>query len=136
MIDTHRRTRRNSGRLILIGVLAVSLMGNAVAVGAVLKFGQMRHALLAPDAGSALFPRSYRREFSAALAAHQPEIRAHLQDLVAARSQIVENGMARPFDRANTQAAMDVFRDKATAAFADVQSILLDALEERAQRGD
>jgi len=91
--------RRNRGRLILVGVLAVSLLGNAVSLGAVLQFQRMRHSLLGPDAQAALFPRDYRRDFSAALKAHQPEIRQDLAQIVAARSKVVEMAQARPFDR-------------------------------------
>lgn len=126
--------RRNRGRLILVGLLAVSLLGNAVSLGAVLQFQRMRHSLLGPDAQAALFPRDYRRDFSAALKAHQPEIRQDLAQIVAARSKVVEMAQARPFDRASTEAAMAEFRDRIDGTLAHVQVILLDTMEKRAQQ--
>jgi len=128
--------RRNRGRLILVGVLAVSLLGNAVSLGAVLQFQRMRHSLLGPEAQAALFPRDYRRDFSAALKAHQPEIRQDLAQIVAARSKVVEMAQARPFDRASTEAAMAEFRDRIDGTLAHVQVILLDTMEKRAQQED
>jgi len=128
--------RRNRGRLILVGVLAVSLLGNAVSLGAVLQFQRMRHSLLGPDAQAALFPRDYRRDFSAALKAHQPEIRQDLAQIVAARSKVVEMAQARPFDRASTEAAMAEFRDRIDGTLAHIQVILLDTMEKRAQQED
>ena len=47
--------RRNRGRLILIGALALSLIGNAVAVGGALRLAALRAELLGPAADSALF---------------------------------------------------------------------------------
>lgn len=130
------KLRRNRGRLILVGVLAVSLLGNAVSLGAVLQFQRMRHSLLGPEAQAALFPRDYRRDFSAALKAHQPEIRQDLAQIVAARSKVVEMAQARPFDRASTEAAMAEFRDRIDGTLAHVQVILLDTMEKRAQQED
>lgn len=130
------KPRRNRGRLILVGALALSLLGNAVTVGAVLQFNRMRHALLGPEAQSAIFPREYRRDLNAALKAHDDALRADLATIVAARSALVETAMARPFDRASTEAAMTLFRDRVTSTIANVQAVLLDALEERGRQGE
>lgn len=134
MPEMSHKPRRNRGRMILIGVLAVSLLGNAVSIGTVLRFQQMRSSLLGPGSQSALFPRDYRREFNAALKVHQPEIKQELAQIVAARSKIVEMAMARPFDRASTQEAMTEFRDQVTGTLAHVQAILLDVIEDHAQQ--
>ncbi|MDK3016155.1 hypothetical protein [Pseudodonghicola flavimaris] len=135
-IDTPPRRRSNRGRLILIGVLSVSLLGNAVSVGTLLQLNRMRNLLLGPDAHQALFPREYRRDFNAALSEHQEEVRQALHRIVAARTALVETAMARPFDRAMTEAAMTGFRTEVTRTIATVQGVLLDAIEDHARQDD
>lgn len=126
--------RRNWPRLALVAVLGLSLLGNAIALGAALRFQSVRADLLGPAAEAALFPRSYRQDFHAALSAQSPKLIPMLHALVETRARIVALGMARPFDRAAVQAEMDRFRAQTDAILAAVQATLLERLEQIAAR--
>ncbi|MBN9886641.1 hypothetical protein [Salipiger abyssi] len=126
------RIRRNSGRIALIAVLAVSLLGNALTAGALLRFKAMRSELLGPVAEAAVFPREVRRDLRAALAENADTLRPALHDLARARAAIISAGTAEPFDRAEVEAAMDVFRGEAEATIAQVQAVVLEVLAARA----
>lgn len=124
-------TKRNWGRMALIGVLAVSLLGNALSLGALARLRALRTDLLGPAAERALFPREIRADLREALAGHGATLRPALRDLVAARAAVVATGSARPFDRAATEAAMTEFRARLDQTLAQTQAVMLDALEQR-----
>lgn len=126
------RIRRNSGRIALIAVLAVSLLGNALTAGALLRFKAMRSELLGPVAEDAVFPRQIRRDLRAALAENADTLRPALRDLARARAAIVTAGTAEPFERAEVDAAMAAFRSEADDTIAQVQAVVLEVLAARA----
>jgi uncharacterized membrane protein len=128
--------RRNRGRLILIGVLALSLLGNAVALGGALRLAALRGELLGPAADSALFPRATRVALREALRAHEADLLPPLHDLTRQRATLVATASARPFDRAAVEAEMAQTRRMADALLAQTQIILLDALEAQAKAGN
>lgn len=125
---------RNWGRIALIALLALSLLGNAVTVGAVMKLRANRTALAGPEAEYTRFPRDLRRSINTALRDNAAQIRPALQRLAAARKEMVETGTARPFDRAASEAAIAAFRTEAAAVMAEIQPILLGTLEAEASR--
>ncbi len=125
--------RRDRGRLILIGALALSLIGNAVAVGGALRLAALRAEVLGPAADSALFPRATRLVLREALKAHQAELLPPLHDLARQRAVLVATASARPFDRAAVAAEMAEIRRMTDALLAQTQTILLDALEAQAK---
>lgn len=128
---------RNKGRLILIGVLTVSLGLNALALGAGLRLVKLRSDLLG-GAFVGLQSTEVRRSLNAALIDHGDEITPALRDMLTARIAAMETGSTQPFDReatlakmAETRVAMDILLDR-------VQAALLDGLETYAadQQGD
>lgn len=126
------RQRRDAGRMILIAVLAVSLAGNALAIGAVVRFQSLRHEVLGSSAETALFPRPERRALRAAVEANAQTLRPAMQALVAARIRVVEAGMAQPFERPALEAAMAEFRAQADLMMIALQEVVADTLEARA----
>lgn len=129
---THMRRRRDRGRMILIGVLAVSLAGNALALGAAARFMTLRHEVLGGVAGEAVFPRPERRALLSAVHEQADVLRPELRALVEARVAVVEAGTARPFDRAALETAMTGFRAAADRMLVSVQKVIADTLEARA----
>jgi hypothetical protein len=126
--------KRNWGQMALIGVLAVSLLGNALSLGALARLRALRADLLGPAAQSAVFPRDIRADLRAALAAHGATLRPALHDLVAARAAVVATGSAQPFDRSATEAAMAEFRTRLDRTLDQTQAVMLDALDQRAAK--
>ncbi|MDD8023358.1 MAG: hypothetical protein PHX82_09660 [Paracoccaceae bacterium] len=126
--------KRNWGQMALIGVLAVSLLGNALSLGALARLRALRADLLGPAAQSAVFPRDIRADLRTALAAHGATLRPALHDLVAARAAVVATGSAQPFDRSATEAAMAEFRTRLDRTLDQTQAVMLDALDQRAAK--
>ncbi|SIN86510.1 periplasmic heavy metal sensor [Vannielia litorea] len=126
-------TRRNWGRIALITVLAVSLFGNAVTLGAVMKIRANRIALAGEGAEITRFPRPLRRSLNTALRDNAASLRPGLRRLAEARRTMVETGTARPFDREATEAAIAAFRAEAAAVLVELEPILLDTLEREAR---
>lgn len=126
--------RRNWGRIALISVLALSLIGNAVALGAALRLRALRNDLLGPASEAAYFPRETRAALRDALAAHRDNLLPDLRELATLRAQIVADAMQHPFDRAKLEAEMTTLRDRATALLAETQGIILDTLEAQTQK--
>jgi len=126
--------KRNTGRIVLIAVLAVSLLGNALTLGAALRLRALRADLLGPEAAQALYPREMRSVLRDALTSHADQLRPELHDLVAARAAVVAAGTARPFERAALDAAMADLRARFDTTLADVQKVLADALEAEAAK--
>lgn len=127
------RRRRDRGRMILIAILAVSLAGNAVSLGALARLQTLRQDLFGGAAGAPLFPRDERRALGAAVRAKGDVLRPQLDRLVAARARVVEAGLARPFDRPALDAAMADLRRELEAMMIAVQLVVGDTLEARAR---
>lgn len=124
--------KRDKGRIALIAVLAVSLLGNALAAGAVLRFRALQSDLLGPSAEQAFFSRAVRRDLRAALRENADTLRPALHRLAEDRAAVVAAGMAQPFDRAALDAAMTKFRTDADAGIGVLQQVIGDRLEARA----
>ena len=125
--------KRDKGRIALIAVLAVSLLGNALAAGAVLRFRALQSELLGPAAEQALFPRAVRRDLRAALRETAETLRPALHRLAEDRAAVVAAGAARPFDRAALDAAMVAMRAQLDTTLGAVQQVVGDRLEARAK---
>ncbi|MFC5736735.1 hypothetical protein [Sinirhodobacter huangdaonensis] len=125
--------KRDTGRIVLIAVLAVSLLGNALAAGAVLRFRALQTELLGPAAEQALFPRAVRRDLRAALRENAETLRPALHRLAEDRAAVVAAGAARPFDRAALDAAMVAMRAQLDTTLGAVQQVVGDRLEARAK---
>ncbi|TDX25560.1 hypothetical protein [Rhodovulum visakhapatnamense] len=124
----------SAGRVALVAVLALSLLGNAVALGGALKLQRVKTALLgeAAAAQSVVFPAEIRRDLRRALEARRDRIDPALAAAVAARAEVVARGAAEPFDRAATEEAMRGFRRDLNALLDLTQETVLDALGARA----
>lgn len=124
--------RRSWGRIVLIGALVLSLVGNALAIGAWARFQAVRSELLGPEAAGARLPDDLRAELRAALRAEPRQSLRLLRDVVRARAAIVAAAEAVPYDRAATEAAIVEFRGAVDALLAEVQGVFLDRLDARA----
>lgn len=124
--------KRNRGRMVLVGVLAVSLLGNALSAGALLKLRNLRQELLGPSAEQAMFPRDIRSALRTAYDDNADALRPSLHALVAARAAVVASGTARPFDRAALEADMAAFRNEMDSILTEVQTMVADTLEAEA----
>ncbi|MBL3569329.1 hypothetical protein BV509_16560 [Rhodovulum sulfidophilum] len=124
----------SAGRVALVAALALSLLGNAVALGGALKLQRVKTALLgeAAAAQSVVFPAEIRRDLRRALEARRDRIDPALAAAVAARAEVVARGAAEPFDRAATEEAMRGFRRALDALLDLTQETVLDALGARA----
>jgi len=121
-----------NGRMVLVAVLALSLLGNALAIGAGLRLLRLRADLLGDQAYAGLQEPEVRRALNAALVAHRDTIAPALRAVLRARMAAMETGSAEPFDRqatldrmADTRLAIDQLLDA-------VQIALLDGLETHA----
>ena len=127
------RPHRSWGRIALIAVLALSLLGNALAIGAWARFQTARAELLGPEATEARLPDDLRAELRSALRENPRQTLNLLRDVVKARAEIVAAAKADPFDRAAAETAMDAFRSAVDALLIEVQLVFLDRLEKRSQ---
>jgi len=129
-----RATRRSWGRIALVAALVLSLVLNAIAVGAWLRLREVRADLLGPEAASARLPDDLRRDLRTALRGEARTIRPLLRDLVQARAAIVAAAKARPYVRSDAEAAMVRFRTSLDTLLAEVQRVFLDQLDAKAER--
>jgi hypothetical protein len=120
---------RSWGRIALIAVLVLSLLGNAVALGALLRFRTVRAEILGPQAELVVLPAEIRQELRAALRAEARQMAPLLRDILQARVAMVRAATARPYDRAATEAAMEDFRQSLGLLLAEVQVVFLDRLD-------
>lgn len=114
----------------LVVVLAVSLLGNALAVGAGIRFYHTRQAMLG-DSGGVTLPRPIRRELVAALVAHKADLRPALQAVRDARRAAVEAATATPYDAASASAALDALRAAVDQLMQKGQAVVLERLAAR-----
>ncbi|WP_170971981.1 periplasmic heavy metal sensor [Rhodobacter sp. SY28-1] len=127
--------RRSWGRIALICALVLSLLGNAVAVGAWIRIREARAELLGPEAAAARLPGELRQELRIALRGEMRSLRPLLRDVVQAREAIVSAAGARPYVRGDAERAMDDFRASVDALLTEVQRIFLDRLDAKAVAG-
>jgi uncharacterized membrane protein len=116
---------------VLIAVLALSLFGNAVTLGALMRLREIREDLIGPDTKAVALPKTLREELRAALKERRVELAPALSDLLRTRRTLIEAMKAQPFDPAATDALMTAFRSDLDALLAKVQVILLDHLDDR-----
>lgn len=129
---TSTTPRRSWGRIALVSVLILSLMGNAVALGAWARLRDARSELLGPEAAGTRLPDDLRQELRQALRDEMPDLRPLLRDLAQSRAEVVAAAKARPFVRADAEAAMNAFRSDANALLVEIQRVFLDQLERKA----
>jgi uncharacterized membrane protein len=116
--------------IALGAVLGLSLLGNALALGAGLKLYHLREGLLGGGGGITL-PTAERRALGAALAAHQGDLQPALHAVQAARGAAAAAILARPFDRARVATALDDLRLALDALMQQGQVVVLDDLARR-----
>lgn len=124
---------RPSGRTILILVLALSLLGNALAIGAGLRLYRLRVQLLGEEAYSSIQSPEVRQALNNALVAHKDEIAPALRAVLIARIAAMKQGTTLPFDREATAEKMEVTRLAIDHLLDVVQVALLDGLATRAE---
>lgn len=122
------RSRRNWMRIALIGAFALSLAGNALAVGAAWRLSTAREELFGPAAEQAVFDRATRHALRAAFGAEADRLRPNLHALAAARAEVVRAGAARPFDAAALAAAQAAFRTELDATLDLTQGVIAQTL--------
>lgn len=127
--------RRSWGRIALVCALILSLVGNAVALGAWARLRDARADLLGPEAAAARLPDDLRQDLRQALRAELPRLRPLLRDLVQSRKAVVEAARARPYVRSDAEAAMTDFRADLDALMEEVQRVFLDRLDAKAASG-
>lgn len=124
--------RRSWARIALVCALILSLLGNAVAVGAWLRLREARSELFGAETAGARLPNELRQELRSALRGEMRSLRPLFRDVVQAREAIVQAASARPYIRSDAEAAMDDFRASVDALLAEVQRIFLDQLDAKA----
>lgn len=125
--------RRNPGRLVLVVLLVVSLLGNALTIGALLRLDQIRRDLMGPAADSGHYPLQLARQLQGALIEHDQTLRPLFHAVATARAQVVAAAQSKPFDRAVTEAEMAELRLAVDALLRGIQSVVLDELERQNQ---
>ena len=123
--------RRSWSRIVLIAVLALSLFGNAMALGAYLRLRELRESLVGRGTEAIALPEPMRQELRAALRERKTELEPALRDLALARRALIAAISAEPYDRATTEAAMTDFRADIDGLLSGAQVILLDYLDNR-----
>lgn len=121
--------KRDRGRMVLIGLLALSLLGNALSIGAVAKLRSLRSELAGSVIAPPVFPRAERRALRDAIRQNADQVQPAFQALIAARAAVVEAGTARPFDRATLDAAMAQFGTRIDETLGVLQPIIADTLQ-------
>lgn len=113
----------------MICALILSLLGNAVALGAWIRLREARTDLLGSEASASRLPGDLRKDLRVALRAELSGLRPLLRDVVQSREAIVEAANARPYVREDADAAMTDFRTNVDALLGEVQRVFLDQLD-------
>ena len=129
-----KAVKRNRGRLVLISILAVSLLGNAVAGGAYLRLHNLKNELGASTTEPIIFPPEQRKLLRHTIEAQSDILRPEIEALIATRAEVVKLGTAAPFDRAAVDEAMNRFRVQLNNLVIILQVLMVDALEADAQQ--
>lgn len=116
--------RRNTGRVILIAILALSLLFNALAIGAGLRIYRLRHSLLG-DSAAITLPRDLRRDLGQALESHATELRPALLAMQTARRDAVLAFTAKPYVATKATVALDALRNALDGLMQQAQPVLL-----------
>lgn len=122
-------SRRSWGRIVLVCALVLSLLGNALALGAWVRLREARAELLGPEAAAARLPENLRQDLRQALRGEMRSLRPFLRDVVQARQAIVAAASASPYVRSDAEAAMNEFRGSVDVLLVEVQRIFLDQLD-------
>jgi uncharacterized membrane protein len=125
--------RRSWGRIALIVALILSLGGNALALGAWLRFREARTELLGPDATTGRLPDELRAELRTALRANARDLAPRLRAVAEARAAITAAAKADPYNPAAAEAAMDGFRSAVDDLLIEVQVVFLEHLARRTE---
>lgn len=131
-VPTPKSPQRSWARITLIWALVLSLLGNALALGAWARLHEARSDLLGPEAAAARLPEDLRQDLRQALRAELSSLRPKLRDVVQSRKAIVDAAKARPYLRGDAEAAMNDFRSDVDALLVEVQRIFLDQLDAKA----
>ncbi len=115
----------------LVVALAVSLLGNALALGAGLQIWKLRQSVLG-DGPAITLPRAERRALIRALVTHEDEMRPALSEVQTTRRAAVEAVLARPYDAAKASAALDALRGALGELMREGQMVLLEDVSQRA----
>lgn len=130
-------SRMSRGRIILIGILGISLLGNAVALGAAWRFQQVRVELMGTDTEALpAFPSDLRRALRHKFQDNQDLLSPKISAVVDARRMVVETSTSAHFDKEAIEAAMADFRQALDEAARFSQSLILEVIEERASRSE
>ena len=119
--------RRDKTRLALIIVLALSLLLNALAIGAALRLHHLRQALTGGDTAGLTLPAEMRKDLIAAITT-APGLKTDLARVQDARRAAIAAATAKPFDRTATEAALTALRGEVTTLMTDGQQVVLDDL--------
>lgn len=123
--------KRLNGRLLMACILGLSLIGNAVAIGAVWRLQDLRQELTAGASDDAFFPKDWRRAIRDDLRDNADDLRPKLAALVAARAEVVRRATAEPFDPDALQTAMEGFRAELDTLVSATQSVIFDTVTRR-----
>ncbi|SFK06957.1 hypothetical protein [Celeribacter neptunius] len=126
-----RTPRRAWGRIVLVALLGLSLLGNAMTAGVVWRFQQLRVAVLGDEMRVPAFPPEIRSALRHRLSADEA-LKTQLRETVEARREIVDISSERPLDRGATEAAMAEFRTRFITTLDEMQALVLGVLEEEA----
>lgn len=126
--------RRSWGRITLIAALLASLLFNAMAVGVWLRFREVRDIFMGETSAVNVLPRDLRLQLREAVAAKADLLLPLVHDLGDARAAVFAAATATPYDRVTTEATMNEFRTRLDALLLAVTPILLDRLDEIAEK--
>jgi hypothetical protein len=98
-------------------------------LGALVRLRGIRDRIMGPAAEAAMLPADLRQEMRGVLKAEAGRLVPLVQDMTRARAAVVAAATARPYDRAATEAAMQVFRQKVDRLLAETQLVFLDHLD-------
>ena len=125
-------TKAQIWRYGLRGLLAVSLLLNAIALGVLLRFGSVIEELGFRDTS---FPREVREAFRDEFKSPAGDpVRAALKDVAEGRRALIALGTQEPFDEAAVQAAMAKARANSTVLIEAGQAVLLEAMRKAAEK--
>ncbi len=120
-------------RVVFWIVVAASLLANAVVLGLVLRFGDMRGVMNGGGGGFGGLPPEIKQEFREVLRENRGTLRGPLRELGAARRAMFEAARARPYDRAEVEAAMERVRSASAAVQVAGQELLLMTFDRAAE---
>jgi uncharacterized membrane protein len=116
-------------RILFWLVLGASLMANAVALGLLLRLGNLRDSVIGTGERWTDLPAETRTAFRTELAENQAELAVILMRLREARADMFTAASARPFDRAAVEAAQLRVREATAALQEKAHAMMLVAFE-------